>query len=186
MWCIRCQTIIYKCAIYPICGCFMWDAWIKKCIYPPFGIVLYVFLKLAYQVIVTMYYKRAWHHYREVIMGTIASQITSFTIVYSTVYSGADQRKHQSSPSLAFVWGIHRGPVNSPHKWPVTGKSFHLMTSSWSQLWMRQALHTHKLYIYVPNPGSIGQLAIDVAECKSTRKRYLEHFNDVWIIPAVR
>ena len=57
-------------------------------------------------------------------MGTIASQITSLTIVYSTVYSGADQSKHQSSASLAFVWGIHRGPVNSPHKWPVTRKMF--------------------------------------------------------------
>ena len=57
-------------------------------------------------------------------MGTIVSQITSLTIVYPTVYSGADQRKHQSSASLAFVWGIHRGPVNSPHKWPVTRKMF--------------------------------------------------------------
>ena len=55
-------------------------------------------------------------------MGAIASQITSLTIVYSTVYSDADQRKHQSSASLAFVRGIHRGPVNSPHKWPVTRK----------------------------------------------------------------
>ena len=54
----------------------------------------------------------------------MASQITSLTFVYSTVYSGADQRKHQSSASLAFVWGIHRGPVNSPHKWPVTRKMF--------------------------------------------------------------
>ena len=36
-------------------------------------------------------------------MGTIASQITSLTIVYSTVYSGADQRKHESSALLAFV-----------------------------------------------------------------------------------
>ena len=59
-----------------------------------------------------------------VIMGTMASQITSLTIVYSTVYSGADQRKHQSSAALAFVRGIHRGPVNSPHKWPVTRKMF--------------------------------------------------------------
>ena len=57
-------------------------------------------------------------------MGAIASQITSLTIVYSTVYSGADQRKHQSSASLAFVRGIHRWPVNSPHKWPVTQKMF--------------------------------------------------------------
>ena len=57
-------------------------------------------------------------------MGAIASLITSLTIVYSTVYSDADQRKHQSSASLAFVWGIHRGPGNSPHKWPVTRKMF--------------------------------------------------------------
>ena len=46
------------------------------------------------------------------------------TIVYSTVYSDADQRKHQSSASLAFVREIHPGPVNSPHKWPVTRKMF--------------------------------------------------------------
>ena len=51
-------------------------------------------------------------------------QITRLTIVYSSVYSDADQRKHQSSASLAFVWGIHRWPVNSPHKWPVTLKMF--------------------------------------------------------------
>ena len=57
-------------------------------------------------------------------MSLIASQITSLTIVYSTVYSDADQRKHQSSASLAFVRGIHRGPVNSPHKWTVTRKMF--------------------------------------------------------------
>ena len=63
-------------------------------------------------------------HYGDVIMGAIASQITSLTIVYSIVYSDADQRKHQSSASLAFVRGIHRGPVNSPHKWPVTRKMF--------------------------------------------------------------
>ena len=58
------------------------------------------------------------------LMGMVASQITSLTIVYSTVYSEADQRKHQSSASLAFVRGIHRGPVDSPHKWPVKGKMF--------------------------------------------------------------
>ena len=63
-------------------------------------------------------------HYTDVIMGTIASQIASLTIVYSTVYSVADQRKYQSSASLAFVRGIHRRPVKSPHKWPVTRKMF--------------------------------------------------------------
>ena len=63
-------------------------------------------------------------HYNDVIMGAIGSEITSLTIVYSIVYSDANQRKHQSSASLAFVRGIHRGPVNSPHKWPVTRKMF--------------------------------------------------------------
>ena len=57
-------------------------------------------------------------------MSAIASQITSLTIVYSSVYSGADQRWHQSSASLAFVRGNHRWPVNSPHKGPVTRKMF--------------------------------------------------------------
>ena len=57
-------------------------------------------------------------------MGTMASLITSLVSVYSTVYSGVDQRKHHISASLAFVRGIHRGPVNSPHKWPVTRQLF--------------------------------------------------------------
>ena len=57
-------------------------------------------------------------------MDAMASQITSLAIVYSNVYSDADQRKHQSSASLAFVRAIHRRPVISPHKWPVTRKIF--------------------------------------------------------------
>ena len=65
-----------------------------------------------------------FQHYSDVILGVMASQITSLTIVYSTVYSDQYQRKHQSSRSLAFVRGIHRWPVNSPHKWPVARKMF--------------------------------------------------------------
>ena len=57
-------------------------------------------------------------------MGMMASQITSLMIVFSTVYLDADQRKHQSSASLAFVRGIHQPPANSPHKGPVTRKMF--------------------------------------------------------------
>ena len=53
-------------------------------------------------------------------MSLMASQITSLTIVYSTSYSGVDQRKHQSSASLAFVWGIPR----DRYKGPVTRKMF--------------------------------------------------------------
>ena len=63
-------------------------------------------------------------HYNDVIMSTMATQITSLTIVYSTIYSGTNQRKHQSSTSLAFVRGIHWSPVNSPHKGLVTRKMF--------------------------------------------------------------
>ena len=69
-------------------------------------------------------------------MDAIASEITSLTSVYSTVYSDADQRKHQRSASLAFVRGIHRWPVNSPHKWSVTRKIFPFddVIMKWSRL----------------------------------------------------
>ena len=63
-------------------------------------------------------------HYSDIIISYMASQITGVSIVYSTICSAADQRKHQSSASLAFVRGIHRWPVNSPHKGPVTWNMF--------------------------------------------------------------
>ena len=69
-------------------------------------------------------------HYIDVIMGTVVSQITSLAIVYSTVYSGADQGKHQSSAPLAFVREIHRGRWIPRTKGQLRGKWFHLMTSS--------------------------------------------------------
>ena len=69
-------------------------------------------------------------HYIDVIMTTMASEITSLTVVYSTVYSDADQRKHQSSASLAFVWGIHRDRWIPRTEGQLRGKCFHLMTSS--------------------------------------------------------
>ena len=75
-------------------------------------------------------------------MASMASQITSLTIIYSTVYSGADQSKHQSSASLAYVWGIHRGPVNSPPKWPVTRKIFPFDDVIMSRR------HVSKIFIY--------------------------------------
>ena len=63
----------------------------------------------------------SWH-YSDVIMGDMASQITSMSSVFSVVCSAAHQRKHQSSALLAFVRAVHRSPVNSPHKGPVTRK----------------------------------------------------------------
>ena len=70
------------------------------------------------------------HHYSDVMMSAIASQITVITIVYSTVCSHADRRKHRSSASLAFV------PVDSPHKRSITRKMFLLMASSWQCLYI--------------------------------------------------
>ena len=75
------------------------------------------------------------YHNTDVMMRIMASQITNLTIVYSTVSSGADQRKHQSSASLAFVQGIHRWPVNSPHKWPVTRKMIPSIRKRHHVLW---------------------------------------------------
>ena len=60
----------------------------------------------------------------DVIMSTMVSQITILTIFYPTVHSDGDQRKHQSSAALTFGRRIHRSPVNSPHKVPVTRKMF--------------------------------------------------------------
>ena len=88
-------------------------------------------------------------HHNDVIMGPMASQITSITSVYSTIYSGTDQRKHQSSASLAFVRGIHRWPMNSPHKGPVTQKMFPfddviMVTSIWC-MYLRQVFVKHTI-----------------------------------------
>ena len=77
-----------------------------------------------WSILTTFYYLMHRSHYGDVIISAMASQITSVSSVYSTVCSGVDQRKHQSSASLAFVWGIHRWPVNSPHKVQVTWKMF--------------------------------------------------------------
>ena len=56
------------------------------------------------------------HHYSDVIIRAMSSQITGVSIVCITVCSGADQRKCQSPASLAFVRGIHRWPLDSPRK----------------------------------------------------------------------
>ena len=87
-------------------------------------------------------------HYNDVIMDTIASQITSLTTVYSIVYSDADKGNHQSSASLAFVRVIHRGPVNSPHKWTVTRKMFPFDDVIMQIHWLMRH-HTQRLMSYI-------------------------------------
>ena len=69
-------------------------------------------------------YRPPFLHYTDVIMSGMASQITGLTIVTQPFIQGTDQRKHKNSTSLAFVRGIHRWPVNSSHKGPVTRKMF--------------------------------------------------------------
>ena len=89
-------------------------------------------------------------HHTDVIMGTIAYQITSLTIVYSAVYSGADQRKHHSSASLAFVW------ENSP----VTGEFPAQMASNAENvsIWWRH-------HGYFPNHALITSSHTDTDPC---------------------
>ena len=77
-------------------------------------------------------------HYSDVIMSAMASKITGASVIYLTVCSRVDQRKHQCSASLALVRGIHWWPVNSPHKGPVTRKRFPFddaIVKSWSPDW---------------------------------------------------
>ena len=105
-------------------------------------------------------------HYNDVTMGSMTSQITSITIVYSAVY----QRKHQSSASLAFVRGIHRGPVNSPHKWPVTRKMFpfddviKLLVCLVSTLWIRYKIKRWR-YIFVERIWRVSNLIQNKTDC---------------------
>ena len=82
-------------------------------------------------------------------MGAIASQITSLTIVYSIVYSDADQRKHQSSAPLAFVRGIHRDRWIPRTNGQLRGKCFHLMTSSWNTAKIAYASFTPESSIFI-------------------------------------
>ena len=93
-------------------------------------------------------------HYNDVIMSTMASLITSVSIVYPTLYSAADQRKYQSSVLLAFVRGIHRRPVNSPHKGSVTRKMFPfddvIMLWRWVHMFLTSGKHSFLLALTVP------------------------------------
>ena len=77
-------------------------------------------------------------------------QITSPTIVYWTVYSGADEKiNKKSSASLAFVRGIHRWPVNSPHKGPVTRKKFPFDdVIMWYLRYTYKGLNNQRLWLY--------------------------------------
>ena len=128
-----------------------------------------------------------WGDVSDVIMGAMASQITILTVVYPTFYSGADQRKHQSSASLAFVRGIHRSPVNSPHKGPVTRKMFPLddviMVSMTTPL-LDVGHHKVKNTVWYRNEKAGPQLWVFAAlcECVKTTSIYTYMFNWKYLI----
>ena len=127
-------------------------------------------------------------------MNAMASQITGVTIVYSIVCSGADQRKHQSSASLASVQGTHRWPLNSPHKRPVTRKMFSFMTSSWTtqpsnEHWWRCVLPYQGIAEHLECQGIGNPCQIMLVECDcilvvelSRRKGRVVANEEIWQI----
>ena len=127
--------------------------------------------------------------YSDVIMRAMASQITGVSIVFSTVCSDADQRNHQSSAPLAFVRGIHRWSVNSPHKWPVTRKMFPLDDAIvWFQVlaaWVTDH-HIHRRHWRVGNHPltKILRLYLHCYEDNITADKQLEH--NLWKIILVQ
>ena len=137
----------------------VWDSCLMHCGLCEMGLIGHVRtgfsdVKLGMQEIGHNIYRL---HNSDVIMGMVASQITSLTTVCPTIYSGADQRKHQSSASLAFVRGIHRWPLNSPHKGPVTRK---MLPFSWR----------HHVNIMASMIGQMDSISTPLA------KQILKHF----------
>ena len=118
--------------------------------------------------------------YSGVIMSAMVSQITSLAIVYSTVNTGTDQRKHQSSASLAFVRWIHRWPVISPHKGPVTRKMF----------WWRHHILTHmKRFLKTHAGGKISHihlLKLNLATARDTNVYFNNQQSMAWRLFGAR
>ena len=120
-------------------------------------------------------YGYAYLHCSDVITSVMASQITGVAIACTTVCSRAEQRKIQSSASLAFVWGIHRWQVNSPHKGSVTRKMFPFndVIMSWS---------CSKKLSRVASIIVLGLLCIDIVN--SWRLRDIERFSALLVLCA--
>ena len=111
-------------------------------------------------------------------MAVMASQITSVLIVYTTVCTGTDQRKHQTPALLAFVRGIHRWPVNSPHKGPVMWKMFPFddIIILNNHLYRRRSKKTSKLHVTGLCEGN----SPVTGEFPSQRASYVENVSIWW------
>ena len=127
--------------------------------------------------------------YSDVMMGAMASQITSVSIVYSTACSGADQRKHQSSASLAFVRGINRWPMNPPHKGPVTQKMFpfdDVIMATFSAAAVKGWPPTKCLYMGIPGSYKFLIILNDLNICRDhVHITYLYEFSHHWQIVLI-
>ena len=125
-------------------------------------------------------------NYSDVIIVAMASQITSLKIVISTVYSGADQRKCQNSTSLAFVRGMHRWPVNSPHQGPVTRKMFQFDDVIMSPVQERKIKKLYLNVFHTPPPpprllSKLSRIIYYLWQMKfESRYHYIHLTNCVW------
>ena len=144
--------------------------------------------KSSFAKIINHMNKHQWWHYTDVIMGAIASPITSLTILYSTVYSDADQREHQSSASLAFVRGIHRGRHHGIHKrlWATTSKHLtfndkciNVKIKGISQNWLNWLSITAYTYEYI-----VKKIVRISTQWKTWWRHQMETFPRYW--PFVR
>ena len=124
-----------------------------------------VMCPIIYNKYFSVCFKLGQPHYDDVIMDTIASQITSLAIVYSIVYSSAVLRKHQSSASLAFVWGIHRGPV----KFPAQRASYAENVSIW---WRHHALAGHQTALQINMVSYVYTGIVDSPIIETQSKHY--------------
>ena len=129
----------------------------------------------------------AKYHYDDVTMTTIASQITSLTVVCSIVYSGVDQRKHQSSASLAFVRGIHRD------RWIPRKRASYAENVS---IWWRHHDAAHKSAkqnVYIYDASQLRHMSVVVSKiinnsiiCSTAKKTSMFHIIcHLWEKPSV-
>ena len=135
-------------------------------------------------------------HYNDIILSMIASQITSLMIVYLTIYSGAGQRKHQSSASPAIVGGIHWWQVNSPHKRVVGWKMFPFddaIMGSPNSLLMAQKNHPNQFWFVISSvqqyspEGNFNRYAKGVSHHNMTQSKLLsQRPRSKWKLPCHR
>ena len=103
---------------------------------------------MKHSLINPAWWQQCCNHDSDVIMGVMASQITSLPIVYLTVNSGTDQRKYQNSTLLVFVQGIRPDQWIPRIKGQYRGKCFHLVTSLW------QKFKFYSWNQWVPSPST--------------------------------